>query len=93
MIKNNIFVELHYFQVYHFYFLVCAKGWKDINGKCFLLSKDLNDIAYQLTYEEAVEVCYYMGGRLFEPRDKIVQQFVLEVDEIHKKLSIEKVIT
>ena len=93
MIKNNIFVELHYFQVYHFYFLVCAKGWKDINGKCFLLSQDLNDIAYQLTYDEAVEVCYYMGGRLFEPRDKIVQQFVLEVDEIHKKLSIEKVIT
>ena len=75
---------MHHFQVYHFYFLVCAKGWKDINGKCFLLSQDLNDIAYQLTYEEAVEVCYYMGGRLFEPRDKNVQRSVLEVDKIHE---------
>ena len=67
--------------------LVCAKGWKDINGKCFLQSKDLNDIAYQLTYEEAVETCYYKEGRLFEPRDKNTKQSVLEVSislvEIH----------
>ena len=75
-------------QYYISFCLVCAKGWKDINGKCFLLSTDLNDIAYQLTYEEAVETCYYKGGRLYEPRDKNIKQFVLEVSITLRELPI-----
>ena len=63
---------------------MCTKGWKDINGKCFLLSKDLNDVPYQLTYEEAVEFCFYQGGRLYEPRNQDEQESVLDVS---KKLS------
>ena len=38
-----------------------------------------------------MEICYYMGGRLFEPRDKNVQQSVLEVDKTHEKLPTEKI--
>ena len=61
--------------------LVCAKGWRDINGKCFLMSTDLNDVPYQLNYEEAVEICYFKGGKLFEPSNENILQPVSEVND------------
>ena len=64
--------------------LVCAKGWRDINGKCFLISTDSNDVPYQLNYEEAVEICYFKGGKLFEPSNETILHSVSEVNEYYR---------
>ena len=58
-----------------YFFLVCAEGWRDVNGKCYLFSKDLNDTIdtnapKELPFEEAVVQCHRVGGRLFEPRNE-----------------------
>ena len=64
--------------------LVCAYGWRDINGKCFMMSTDSNDVPYQLNYEEAVEACYFKGGKLFEPANKNILQSISEVNKDYR---------
>ena len=45
------------------------------------MSTDLNDVPYQLNYEEAVEICYFKGGKLFEPSNENILQPVSKVNE------------
>ena len=46
-----------------------------------MMSTDSNDVPYQLNYEEAVEICYFKGGKLFEPSNENILQPVSEVNE------------
>ena len=64
--------------------LVCAKGWRNIDGKCYLISTDSNDVPYHLNYEESVEMCYFKGGKLFEPSNENILQSVSQVNEDYR---------
>ncbi len=43
----------------------CPPAWKDFNGKCILVSR------IPRTYDQAAEFCAGMGGKLYEPTDRV----------------------
>ena len=53
----------------------------ELNGKCVMLSEWENNLPYKLTYKQAVEQCIIKGGRLFEPKNKIMSGLVANVSQ------------
>ena len=39
---------------------------------------------YQLNYEESVEMCYFKGGKLFEPSNENILHSVSQVNEDYR---------
>ena len=65
---------------------VCIEGWLDINGKCYMFSKDLNGAeaaSKKLTFDEAAATCSQRGGRLFEPRNEHIFNAIAKVNQCY----------
>ena len=67
--------DLQWFTYLCISLIVCDEGWKNVDGRCYLYSKNFNVydqtkmLTGELSYGQAVLECEKRGGKLLEPKD------------------------